>query len=238
MQVFCVYVQVSTFISAVHLKQTQSGSSTSQSQSALSHLKYFSGHIMKGRIHWTNIASILVCPLIFESPNYINLEQLKVFKGIETVWSWPIPFHFLRDFRAGFLFRFICFGFRGLVKGSGEVKSSSLISNRGALCCFPFWIDKKSYIYSYILFVICAGQFRRRDCSSERAMFHSPCWLRLEIGSITEMAKRTIFYFRSIRNLERYLVNLASGFCFLWTSLRLSRNDTLHEVLWNGVWAC
>ena len=50
-------------------------------------LKVLSGHIMKGRIHWTNIASILVCPLIFESPNYINLEQLKVFKGIETVWS-------------------------------------------------------------------------------------------------------------------------------------------------------
>ena len=139
-------------------------------------LKVLSGHIMKGRIHWTNIASILVCPLIFESPNYINLEQLKVFKGIETVWSWPISFHFLRDFRAGFLFLFICFGFRGLVKGSGEVKSSSLMSNRGALCCFPFWIDKKSYMYSYILFVVCAGQFRRRDCSSEQAMFHSPCW--------------------------------------------------------------
>ena len=50
-------------------------------------LKVLSGHIMKGRIHWTNIASILVCPLIFESPNYVNLEQLKVFKGIETVWS-------------------------------------------------------------------------------------------------------------------------------------------------------
>ena len=52
-------------------------------------LKVLSGHIMKGRIHWTNIASILVCPLIFESPNYINLEQLKVFKGtgVETVWS-------------------------------------------------------------------------------------------------------------------------------------------------------
>ena len=52
-------------------------------------LKVLSGHIMKGRIHWTNIASILVCPLIFESPNYINLEfkQLKVFKGIEIVWS-------------------------------------------------------------------------------------------------------------------------------------------------------
>ena len=139
-------------------------------------LKVLSGHIMKGRIHWTNIASILVCPLIFESPNYINLEQLKVFKGIETVWSWPIPFHFLRDFRAGFLFLFICFGFRGLVKGSGEVKSSSLITNRGALCCFPFWIDKKSYMYSYILFVVCAGQFWWRDCSSERATFHSPCW--------------------------------------------------------------
>ena len=32
-------------------------------------LKVLSGHIMKGRIHWTNIASILVCLLIFESPN-------------------------------------------------------------------------------------------------------------------------------------------------------------------------
>ena len=50
-------------------------------------LKVLSRHIMKGRIHWTNIASILVCPLIFESPNYVNLEQLKAFKGIETVWS-------------------------------------------------------------------------------------------------------------------------------------------------------
>ena len=50
-------------------------------------LKVLLGHIMKGRIHWTNIASILVCPRIFESPNYVNLEQLKVFKGIETVWS-------------------------------------------------------------------------------------------------------------------------------------------------------
>ena len=179
MRVFFVYVQLSTFISAVHLKQTQSGSSTSQSQSVyIVALKVLSGHIMKGRIHdhWTNIASILVCPLIFESPNYVNLEQLKVFKGIETVWRWPISVHFLRDFRAGFLFLFICFGFRGLVKGSGEVKSSSLMSNRGALCCFPFWIDKKSYMYSYILFVVYAGQFRRRDCSSERAMFHSPCW--------------------------------------------------------------
>ena len=115
-------------------------------------LKVLSGHIMKGRIRQANIRSVLVCPLIFESPNYVNLEQLKVFKGIETVWSWPIPFHFriLRDFRAGFLFLFICFGFWGLVKGSGEVKSSSLMSNRGALCCFPFWIDKKSYMYSYI----------------------------------------------------------------------------------------
>ena len=139
-------------------------------------LKVLSGHIMKRMIHWTNIASILVCPLIFESPKYINLEQLKVFKGIETVWSWPISFHFLRDFWAGYLFLFLCFGFRGLVKGSGEVKPSLLMANRGALCCFPFWINKKSYMYSYILFVVCAGQFRRRDCSSERAMFHSPCW--------------------------------------------------------------
>ena len=47
-------------------------------------LKVLSGHIMKGRIHWTNIASILVCPLIFESPNYINLEQLKVFKALKV----------------------------------------------------------------------------------------------------------------------------------------------------------
>ena len=174
---------------------------------------------MKGRIHWTNIASILVCRLIFESPNYINLEQLKVFKGIETVWSWPISFHFLGvpDFWGGFLFLFICFGFQGLVKGSEEVKSSSLMimSNRIALCCFLFWIDKKSYMYSYILFVVCADQFLRRDCSSERAMFHSLCWGW--IGSITETAKRTFFHVLSIRNLERYLVNLASGLIlFLW----------------------
>ena len=31
-------------------------------------LKVLLGHIMKGRIHWTNIASILVCPEMFESP--------------------------------------------------------------------------------------------------------------------------------------------------------------------------
>ena len=177
MWVFCVYVQVSTFISAVHLNEANTVRLLHLVVTiCIVALKVLSGHIMKGRIHWTNIASILVCPLIFESPNYINLEQLKVFKGIETVWSWPISFHFLRDFREGFLSLFICFGFRVLVKGSGEVKSSSLMSNRGALCCFAFWIDKKSYMYSYILFVVCAGQFWRRDCSSEQAMFHSPCW--------------------------------------------------------------
>ena len=54
--------------------------------------------------------------------------------------------------------------------------------------------------------------------SAERLQFRTSdvplTVLRLEIGSITETAKRTIFYFLSIRNLERYLVNLASGFCF------------------------
>ena len=177
MRVFCVHVQVSTFISAVHLANTVRLLHLAVTICIVA-LKVLSGHIMKGRIHWTNIASILVCLLIFESPdpNYVNLEQLKVFKGIETVWSWPICCHFLSP--KGFSGR-IPFPLH-LLWLSGEVKSSSLMSNRGALCCFPFWIDKKSYsyMYSYILFVVCAGQFRRRDCSSEQAilMFHSPCW--------------------------------------------------------------
>ena len=194
---------------------------------------------MKGRIHWTNIASILVCPLIFESPNYINLEQLKVFKGIETVWSWPISFHFLRDFWAGFLFLFICFGFRGLVKGSGEVKSSSLMSNREALCCFPFWIDA-CIPTSFLWFVLV-------NFSGETAVQNERCFTHLvEVGDreLHRNGKKDIFL-RSQHQEPRTLFG-EFGFwilffefvCFLWTSLRRSWNDTLHEVLWNGVWAC
>ena len=67
-------------------------------------------------------------------------------------------------------------------------------------------------MYSYILFVVCAGQFWQR--LQIRTSNVPLTVLRLEIGSITETAKRTIFYVLSIRNLERYLVNLASGFCF------------------------
>ena len=178
MRVFCVHVQVSTFISAVHLKQTQSGSSTSQSQSVLSHLKYFRGILWKEGFTGQILQVYLFVRWSLNLPITSTLNNSKFSKVLKQFGADQSLFIFLgpRDFRAGFLFFFICFGFRGLVKGSGEVKSSSLMSNRGALCCFPFWIDKKSYMYSYILFVVCAGQFRRRDCSSERAMFHSPCW--------------------------------------------------------------
>jgi len=56
---------------------------------------------MKGRIHWTNIASVLVCPLIFESPNYVNLEQLKFSKVLKQFGGDQYLFIFLEIFGQG-----------------------------------------------------------------------------------------------------------------------------------------
>jgi len=144
-------------------------------ESVLLHLKYFWGILWKEGFTGQILQVYLFVRWSLNLPIASTLNNSKFSKVLKQFGADQSLFIFLGIFGQDSFFLFFCFGFRGLVKGSGEVKSSSLMSNRIALCCFPFWIDKKSYTFSDIL-VVCAGQFWRRDCSSERAMFHAPFW--------------------------------------------------------------
>ena len=75
-----------------------------------------------------------------------TLNNSKFSKVLKQFGADQSLFIVLGIFRQDSFFLFIFFGFRGLVKGSGEVKSSSLMANRIALCCFSFWIliDKRA----------------------------------------------------------------------------------------------
>ena len=172
----------------MHLKQTQSGSSTLQSQSVLLHLQYFLG------IYYERKDSLdKYCKYTCLSADLwiSQLRQPWTTQSFQRYWN-SLELTNLFSFSWRFSGR-VPFPLH-LLWLSGEVKSSSLMSNRGALCCFPFWIDKKSYMYSYISFLwFVLVNFCRETAVQNEHMLLTV--LRLEIGSITEMAKRTIILY-------------------------------------------